>query len=658
MGDERAGPPTSWKLAIPVAKAAALVGLAWGLTFGLVDALPALLEGNPLQDLGRRLLALLFMAIWNAAAFGLILAAAGLAADTALRLVRRRASRPAVAFFAWGLCAALSAAGYGLQRYPDGSPLPIAVLAALAGVGAGSVGWLLAGQGFRSRRAGRGVLILASAGLLVLLAVAVIRVTILDWKVFNPRVTGALPTPEHPSIVLISIDALRADRLGVYGYQPSPSPRIDALASRGLVFGMAISQGSATPQAVSSFMTSLYPTELGMEGLKAPLDPERVTLAEALQAGGYRTQAYVANGLLSADAGYAQGFDGYVGPEPGRSYDLDWLCDRTVVAGLARPLALRRLFEGAYGLLFDPPLVLEDEGWRVNTRALRFIRLHRDERFFLWLHYMEPHDPYNPSQPFGQVSTLDRLRIEKTLREWPAVTATEQVVFGAAEWAMLSALYDGEVQDVDRLVGQVWDQLVAQDLADRTLVVITADHGDEIGDHGGYRHGISVYQELEHVPLIIVGPQVAQPGRIVDTPVPMLDLLPTLVGVANAPLPDLVHGESLLPVLAGGEAPEREFYTQSRANLAWYDQDALYQGYAKLVYTIELDRVELYDLRVDPREQHDLAAANPDQAAALRAKLRAWEVAALKTWESLPRTGTISPDVDQLMQDALKRIGY
>jgi arylsulfatase A-like enzyme len=660
VGHAHEGRLLFWRTALPTAQTAAVTGLAWGMALGLVDALPALAEGDPLQEPGRRLLALLFMAMWNALAFGLALAAAGLVAGAALGLARRQASRPAVAVFAWGLCAALSVVGYGLQRYPGGSPLLIGVVALLAGAGAG---WLvrLASKGATSRSAGRWVLIVAGAGLAVLLAVAIARLTVRDWKVFNPRVTDQSATAEHPNIVLISIDALRADRLGAYGNQPSPSPRIDQLASQGIVFRQAISQGNSTPPAVQSFLTSLYPTELGHgSGLGRVIDPERVTLAEALQAGGYRTQAYVGNGHMAVTAGYAQGFDGYERPAPGRPYNLDRLRDETIVAGLASRYApaLCRLFERANGLLFDPPIVMEDEGARLNTRALRFIRLHRDEQFFLWLHYMEPHALYSPSQPFGQGLAQDPLPSEDTLRAWQPSRKTQHIVIGPAELTTLRALYDGEVQDVDRLVGEVWDQIVAQGLADRTLLVITADHGDEFDDHGDYGHGQSVYQELVRVPLVFVGPQVAGPGRSVDTPVPMLDLLPTLVDVAGAPMPELVHGESLLPVLAGGEPVERAFYSQNRVNRTNYQQDTLIQGYTKLIYTPLRDRTELYDLRADPGEQHDLAAADPERAAAMRQELRAWEVSALETWASLPKSGLASEEVDQATADALRKIGY
>lgn len=659
--DALQSPARPWSLALSTARGAALTGLAWGMVFGFFDALPALLEGDPTQDLGRRLLAWLFLAIWNGLFFGLVLTIASLLGGVLRSLPWLRGGAPSGSGFALGFCAALTVAGYGLHRFPDGSPGMIALLALLAGAGLGWLGWLLARRGAAPRRAGRWVLILAAAGLSVLVVVAIVRHTVRDWRFLNPPVTGQTATSEHPNIILISIDALRADRLGAHGYQPSPSPRIDELASQGITFWRGISQGSATPQSVSSFQTSLYPTELGFfSDLPWVVDSERVTIAEALQAGGYRTQGYVANGHLGVAGGFAQGFDGYVAPEPNRPYGFDRLRDETVMAGLAHRYApaLNRLFEHAYGLLFDPLLIMENGGERINTLALRFIRLHGDEQFFLWLHYMEPHAAYAPSQLFGDVSGLDYPEIERTMRSWKPSVKSEKVVIGPTEQAMLRALYDGEIQDADRLVGEVWDQIVAQGLADRTLLVITSDHGDEFADHGDYGHGQSVYQELLNVPLIFVGPQVAQPGRTVDTPVPLLDLLPTFVDIAGAPMPDLVRGQSLLPVLAGADPAERRFVGQNRANRTRYEQDALFLGYIKVIYSPLRDRIELYDILTDPGEQNDLSGTDPERAAALSGELKAWESSALETWAALPKAGVAAAQVDEAMQEALKRIGY
>jgi arylsulfatase A-like enzyme len=244
------------------------------------------------------------------------------------------------------------------------------------------------------------------------------------------------------------------------------------------------------------------------------------------------------------------------------------------------------------------------------------------------------------------------------LREWQPSNKTWPAVLRPDDVAALRALYDGEILEVDGWVGGIWDEIEARGLADRTLLVLTADHGDEFGEHGDYGHGHTVYQELNWVPLLVVGPQVAAPGRVVETPVPLLDIMPTLLDVAGAPWPDLLRGQSLLQVLQGAEPLQRPIYSECPAQRSLYDDKSLRLGDYKLVYNLKLDRAELYDLRADPGEVHDLAAADPERAAAMRDDLRAWTAAALETWASLPRVGHQAGEVDTAIEDALRQIGY
>jgi arylsulfatase A-like enzyme len=644
---------------------AAIAGLGWGLAFGVVDGVAAVLEGDVAVAPGRRLLAWTYVVAFDALAFGLALAAAGLVVWAVLRLLRRRAPAPGGRLLPayLGLCAALSTAGYLGHQYPDGSWIGIGLLAVAAGV---SLGGLVRAVQRATPGAGSGAwrrAVLAALGLaaVVLVGAGVYHQFVRDLPALNPRVTGQVATPERPNLVLISIDALRADRLGAYGNDPAVSPHIDELARQGLVFRQAVAQASSTVPSVASFLTSLHPTELGMvTGQAWGVDEMRVTLAEALQAAGYRTQAFVTNGHLVPSSGYAQGFDGYVAPEPGRPYGLDRLRVETVVAGLACradtvPCAL---FDGGYRLLFDRLLVMENEGQRVNDRARRFIRLHGDEQFFLWLHYMEPHAAYRPSQAFGGLPASVDAEREAFLRAWQPSNKTGPTVLRPDDQAALLALYDGEIRDVDGWVGGIWAEIEAQGLADRTLVVVTADHGDEFGEHGDYGHGHTVYQELLWVPLIVAGPQVATPGRVVETAVPLLDLMPTLLDVAGAPAPELMRGQSLLAVLQGGEAQQQPIYSECPARRSSYDDKALRLGDDKLVYDIKLDRAELYDLDSDPGEQRDLTSADPARAAAMRDALRAWTAGALEVWASLPQAGMQAGALDAAMEDALREIGY
>jgi arylsulfatase A-like enzyme len=645
---------------------AAITGLGWGLGLGVVDGLAALLEGDPTADLGRRLLTVLYVAVFDALVFGLALAVVGGLVWAIQRLTRRQAGQSSLLGLYAGLCAALSMAAYGLTYPQESSRLVIAVLALAAG---GIVGWLVraaagpaqTGTSTPGRRLTRIVLVALGAGVLILAGTVVYRHTIRDLPALNPRITDQTPTPERPNIVLVSIDALRADGLGIYGNDLATSPHIDDLARKGLVFGQALSQASSTVPAVASFMTSLYPTELGIiAGNKWAVDEMRVTLAEVLQVAGYRTQAYITNGNLVPGKGYDQGFDDYVAPDPGQPYGIDRLRAETLLAGLAcrQDGLLCDLFSGGYKLLFDRLLVMQNEGGRVNDLARRFIRLHSDEQFFLWLHYMEPHAAYSPQQTLVSLpDSVDKDR-QAFLRSWTPANNSFPMVIRRDDHLAVEAFYDGEVLDADGWVAGIWDEIQAQGLADRTLLVITADHGEEFDDHGDYGHGHTVYQELTWVPLIFVGTQVRVPGRIVDTPVPMLDLMPTLLDVARAPLPEPVHGQSLLPVLQGDEPPSRPIYSESPARRSSYDDKALRLDGYKLVYNVTTDQAELYDLRQDPEERNDLSKVEAGRAAAMRDDLRTWTAGTLNTWAALPQSGKEAEEVDAALQDALRQIGY
>ncbi|MFC2029901.1 sulfatase [Chloroflexota bacterium] len=640
-----------------------IVGLGWGLALGLVDGLTSLLEGDVSELLGRRLLTLAYLMVYNALLLGLVMLLVGVITWLALCLTQKRADRARLLGLYIGLCAAFSTAAYLLQRFEAGSVVLTLSLALIVGLGAG---WLVrtAAKGVSPSRwalVSKTVLAVLAVAAVTLLGVFLYRQFIRDLPALNPRITDQVPSPERPNIVLISIDALRADRLGIYGNDEAASPHIDALAREGLVFQQAISQASSTVPAVASFMTSLHPTELGIiTDRDWIIDDMRVTLAEALQVAGYRTQGYVTNGHLVPSKGYAQGFDGYVAPEPGRPYGIDRLRAQSILPGLAcrgSNLACE-LFDRGHALLFDRLLVLENEGGRVNARALRFIHRHRDEQFFLWLHYMEPHAKYRPTQSLGALPASVSPDREEYLRSWQPADKKASMVMRQDDPVAIGRLYDGEVLDADRWVGEIWDQIQALGLDDRTLFVLTSDHGEEFADHGQFGHGHTVYQELDWVPLILTGPVVSTPGRVVQEPVPMLDLMPTLLDVAGAPVPDEVRGESLLPVLQGEAPARRPIYSECPARRSLYDDKALRLGDNKLIYNVRLDSAELYDLAADPVERTDLSAIEPERTAAMRDQLRAWTAASLETWASLPQAGSAPEEADEAMQEALRNIGY
>jgi arylsulfatase A-like enzyme len=271
---------------------------------------------------------------------------------------------------------------------------------------------------------------------------------------------------------------------------------------------------------------------------------------------------------------------------------------------------------------------------------------------------MEPHAKYRPGQSFGALPASVSSDREEYLRTWQPADKKDAMVMRQDDLAAINRLYDGEVLDADQWVGDIWEQIQALGLDDRTLLVITSDHGEEFANHGEFGHGHSVYQELDWVPLILTGPVVATPGRVVQEPVPMLDLMPTLLDVASAPVPDEVRGQTLLPVLQGGAPTVRPIYSECPARRSLYDDKALRLGDHKLVYNVRLDRAELYDLATDPGEQDDLSAVEPERVAAMRDQLREWTAASLETWASLPQAGGQPGELDEAMQEALRNIGY
>jgi arylsulfatase A-like enzyme len=453
--------------------------------------------------------------------------------------------------------------------------------------------------------------------------------------------------------VLITAGGLRPDHLAVYGYDdPAISPNIDALAWRGLRFEQAFAPASWSEPSLASLMTSLYPSELGIDCWAAisctpHLDAQRLTLAEALREAGYRTQAYVTSPWLSEELGFAQGFDGFEGvrakdgvrvEEP---FDLWPMRRRTLgrLLGCESDSAVCGFLSKAHARLFEPPIPAGWGGDQVNARVTRFLDLHGDVRFFLWVHYTEALPAYDLEPPFRPLPKGPRASSERRLKSlgyWElgdSFTPREKLLPRDVEG--LTALYDAEVHRVDRLVGGLAGLLEAHGLTERTLVVFTADHGQEFMEHGGYTYGHTLYDEVLRVPLIVAGPGVASAGRSVETAVGLLDVVPTLLDAAGgAPLPE-AEGRSLLPALVGGRVEERPLYAESLYRVPRDLKAVRSDGYSLICDGG--GACELYDLQADPKEQRDLAVELPEVGAQLQADLREWLAHTERVARRLPR---------------------
>lgn len=413
----------------------------------------------------------------------------------------------------------------------------------------------------------------------------------------------------RPNIVLVVVDTLRADHLTPYGYARPTTPNVQSLlADRGVVVDEAYAPAPWTIPSIVSLLASRWPGELlSPDPGAAALPPTVPNLATALRARGYETAAFVGNPTLDKSLGFANGFDTYVLPE-------------SLVAGLEK-----------------------DHADRITAHALKWLRAspHR-KPFFLYAHYLDPHDPYdNPEvvdgrAPFesGTTSTLNGRDVHGVfLGKIPLLDP-------AADVAHLSALYDTEIHYFDRSLRWLLAAFEGERLGE-TLFVLTADHGEELYDHGGWKHGRTLYQEQLRVPMIWRWEGRLPAGTRIAGPVRLLDVAPTLLDAAGGSVPDSWQGRSLLPLLQGerrnrrpflfaqhlADGPPRAALLGRRWKLILFDRRRQFVPGGELddiLYHQELRRlarVELYDLEHDPGEHHNLAAQRPDLVAALAPQL-------------------------------------
>jgi arylsulfatase A-like enzyme len=423
---------------------------------------------------------------------------------------------------------------------------------------------------------------------------------------------GAPDAPRH--LVLISLDTLRADHLGLYGYARPTSPELDRWAEQAFVFERAVAPANATIASHHALFQSRF------AGAALADRDGAATLAELLREHGFRTVAWTGGGTMSREAGFARGFE---------------LWD-----------------EGHEGLASSLP------------RALRFLdeAARSDGRSYLFLHGFDVHLPYDPPEPFaarftegypGQIRGPDTLPLMRSIRrifEQAHRAAPPQL--DAADRAQVAALYDGEVANTDLLLARLLRRLDAPDLRDDTLVVILSDHGEEFWEHGSVLHAHTLYQELLHVPLLLRVPGRDADARRIEQRVSLLDVLPTLLELLDVPAPSSLAGRSLVPLLSGEPLPPQPAFAEGFAFDA--KLQAVLDGDWKLIRDLGTGRLALYDLATDPAEQTDLSGTRPDQRERLRGLLDATLGTATPTTDPLAMPERIEPET----QERLEALGY
>jgi arylsulfatase A-like enzyme/Flp pilus assembly protein TadD len=373
------------------------------------------------------------------------------------------------------------------------------------------------------------------------------------------------------NVLLITMDTTRADALGAYGQSLPSSPRIDGLASRGVMFQDAMTVAPTTLPSHATIFTGKFSFAHGARAnIGYVLASGNVTLAERLKEHGYHTAAEVAAPVIGRRTQLNQGFDRYRDLD---SYKSKPKMVQVQAGGVSRQIELE-----------------ERDAEDITSRGIEFLRS-RQEPFFLWLHYFDPHWYYAPP--------------------------------GEHERATQGSGYHGEVHFADAEIGRVLDEIDRLRLSGRTLVVLTSDHGEGLGQHGEATHSYFIYDTTLRVPLIFAGTGVTRAGASIEGVVRTADIAPTILDVLELPPLENIHGVSLRQMLQGDTPlPNLVAYGESFEPKAMFGCSALrtvIDGDLKYIHKVE---PQLYDLSSDPDETTNLAAERPEDVARLREKLR------------------------------------
>jgi choline-sulfatase len=393
------------------------------------------------------------------------------------------------------------------------------------------------------------------------------------------------PRSSSPDVYLITIDTLRADHVGCYGYKQVETSALDAIAADGVRFTQAFTHSPITNTSHITILTGLLPSVHGVTDFGVPLSPQHVTAAELLKKHGYQTAAFIGAVILDSNTlapGLDRGFDFYDNFPAKANTKERW---------------------GR----------VERRGMEVVEHAEAWFEKHRTGPHFVWVHLFDPHDPYEPPPPFSE--------------------------------KYKGHLYDGEIAYADSAVAHWIAFLKKAGVYDNAIIVVTGDHGEGLGEHGEETHGLFLYDSTLHIPLLLKMPAAAHRGTVIDAEVRTTDILPTILSAIGISAPAELKGESLFPLI---EQTKNESVLSNRAlfgetdyplRWGWAPLRALRTDNTKL---IEAPRPELYDLQADPKELKNLYVPDSSKVQSLQAEMAKWKAklppqnASAKPGETLP----------------------
>ncbi|MAE69875.1 MAG: hypothetical protein CME06_05340 [Gemmatimonadetes bacterium] len=640
---------------------AAAPGLAFfaGAALGTAEALLYLMRYPGLRPMG------LAQALVSGSSVGLAFAAGSLVPILMAKLAAAR--DPAERDTRWQLGATLSlllAGGAGVmvlatfrgtlifRHLPGGGISRLLAQAIIVALSLALAAWLTPRAtrrlrrdgGILSRMAGRGWGLLASAlSIVALSALAVVQIG-------RPSREAEASSPSAPNLILISIDTLRADHLGCYGYERPTSPNIDRLARGGVRFERAYTTWPTSAPGHASMLTGLYPQTHGVMGNGYRLSSVVPTLSEVAAEAGLRTGGFINNPWLSYTLGFSQGFETYFDAERLELASEAW------IELLLQNVSLYRLAVG----------LVPGERQPATRLALRWIERHKEERFFLFLHLLDPHQPYHPDPAFRD-RFLDAIGLddpgdtrvfmgtsEKKGRGGMGRNLGETVPMSEEMERAVVARYDECVLNADRRIGELLDALGQLGLDDRSVVLLTSDHGENMADNQPRFNHEGLHQSILHIPFILRGPGVAPAADHRQAPVSLVDVVPTLADLGALEPPPFQAGVSLI---------DRSLRLEERSVLAIEGVDPATQKKAVATRDWKLVRSNAFGRMLVPTDRpeglnppdRDASDSHPELADSLEIVLEQGHAACLEN--AYPSEEGVA-ELDEERIEQLKALGY
>lgn len=435
------------------------------------------------------------------------------------------------------------------------------------------------------------------------------------------------------NVLFVTVDTLRADHLGAYGYVRDTSPNIDKLAKEGVLFSQAVAQWPKTTPSFASMLTSTYGHYNGLiKKGRQKIDDYFVLLPEILKNANYNTVGVVTNPNLATAYNFNQGFDTYI-----------------------------EIWRKS----------ISEEAEYVTEDALSWLRDNSHKgKFFMWLHYVDPHAPYLPPEPYNEMYVGDkyydgsqRVPINKPMLDHFGGILPHKQLEDHDELDYYIAQYDTEIRYTDESIGRVLDAVKAMGLNDNTIIIFTSDHGESLGDHNYYfNHGLLPYDDCVRVPLIIKIPGLKSEIKVIVQPVELINIMPTVLNILNIPVNKEAQGRSLVPLMFAGSNGIPEYaFTEAGYQLNY--QRMIRAKKWKLIYIPDKEDqkimqgmpFELYDIENDPNELNNLINVENKIADELKKELFKWMESA-KGIDGLPSLENVS--VDKESEEILRSLGY